>query len=55
MEEKYIIATNAEGCIFGNYFTEVMPRFVAEEKLKEVRKADSNARLLKVVIEKGGE
>ena len=51
---KYIIATNEEGCIFGNYFTEVMDKAEAEQKLKEVRKADSNAKLLKVVIEKGG-
>jgi len=54
MEKKYIIATNIDGCIFGNYFTEVMPRLIAEEKLEQVRKSDSNARLM-VVIEEGGE
>lgn len=54
MEEMYVIATNAEGCIFGNYFTEVMPLSVAQERLEEVRKADPDAKLLKVVIEKGG-
>jgi len=53
--EKFVIATTAEGCIFGNYFTEVMSRLIAEERLKEVRKADPNAKLLKVVIEEGGE
>ena len=53
MNKKYIIATNCDGCIFGNYFTEVMDKEEAEKKLEQVRKADSNARLM-VVIEKGG-
>ena len=52
--ELFVIATNMDGCLFGNYFTEVMCREVAEEKLKQVQKADSNAQLLKVVIAKGG-
>ena len=52
MEDKFIIATSAEGCIFGNYFTEIMTRDEAEEKLKQVRNADPNAKLLKVVIGK---
>ena len=53
-EELYVIATNEEGCLFGNYFTEAMPLSVAEEKLEQVRKADPNAKLLQVVIAKGG-
>jgi len=52
--EKYVIATNMDGVIFGNYFTDVMEKDEAEKKLEQVRKADSNAKLLKVVIEKGG-
>ena len=52
---KYIIATNTEGCIFGNYFTEVFTdETTAEETLARVRKSDPNAKLL-LVIEKGGE
>lgn len=51
MENMYVIATNEDGVIFGNYFTEVMPLEQAKKKLEQVRKADSNARLLKVVIE----
>ena len=53
--DKFVIATTAEGCIFGNYYTEVMSRDEAEVKLEQVRQADPNAKLLKVVIEKGGE
>ena len=52
--QKYIIATNIDGCLFGNYFTEIMDEDEAKEKLKQVRKADSNAKLM-VVIEEGGE
>ena len=52
MENMYVIATNEDGVIFGNYFTEVMPLEQAKKKLEQVRKADSNARLLKVVIGK---
>lgn len=52
--ELFVISTNMDGCLFGNYFTETLRREEAEEKLKQVRKADSNAKLLKVVIEKGG-
>ena len=51
MENMYVIATNEDGVIFGNYFTEVMPLEQAKKKLEQVRKADSNAKLLKVVIE----
>lgn len=51
MENMYVIATNEDGVIFGNYFTEVMTLEQAKKKLEQVRKADSNARLLKVVIE----
>ena len=53
--ERFVIATNMDGCLFGNYFTDVMPKEIAEKKLEQVRKSDSNAKLLKVVIEKGGE
>jgi len=49
MEEKYIIATNVDGCVFGNYFTEIMTKEEAEKKLEQVRKADSNARLMVVI------
>ena len=54
MDKNYIIATNIEGCVFGNYFTEIMSKDEAEKKLEQVRKSDSNARLM-VVIEEGGE
>ena len=50
--ELFVISTNMDGCLFGNYFTETLRREEAEEKLKQVRKADSNAKLLKVVIGK---
>ena len=33
MEEMYIIATNEDGVIFGNYFTEVMTLEQAKKKL----------------------
>jgi hypothetical protein len=52
--ELFVISTNMDGCLFGNYFTETLQREEAEEKLKQVQKADPNAKLLKVVIEKGG-
>ena len=54
MKKKYIIATNIDGCVFGNYFTEIMSKEEADKKLEQVRKSDSNARLM-VVIEEGGE
>ena len=50
--ELFVISTNMDGCLFGNYFAETLRREEAEEKLKQVRKADSNAKLLKVVIGK---
>ena len=54
-EERFMIATNIDGCLFANYFAEVMDMETAKKKLEQVRKSDSNAKLVKVVIEKGGE
>ncbi len=48
--KHYMIATNWEGCVFGNYFTEIMTEEEAEKKLEQVQQADPNAKL--VVIRK---
>lgn len=43
MENMYIIATNEDGVIFGNYFTEVMTLEQAKKKLEQVRKLKDKA------------
>ena len=48
--EKYLIMTNEEGFMFGNYTTEKLLDYdEAVKVLACVRLADSNAKLVKVV------
>lgn len=46
----YLIKTNVEGCLVGNYYGEGFSSLVeAREKLKEVLNGDSKAKIYKVV------
>ncbi|MCI2109389.1 MAG: hypothetical protein LKJ99_00215 [Acidaminococcaceae bacterium] len=52
----YLIKTNVDGCIVGNYYGEGFNSLLAaQKKLNEVLNGDSKAKIYKVVeIEKSG-
>lgn len=54
--EKYLISTNAEGHLFGNYTTEkLLSKQEAIEVLRVVKEVDPNATLVRVVEERRNE
>lgn len=51
--KKYLISTNVEGHLFGNYTTEkLMSEKEARKVLSFVQEVDPNARLVRVVEER---
>jgi len=45
----YMLLTNADGCLFGNYYAEPLTGKQANALLKIVRKVDKGARMVQVV------
>ena len=51
--QKYLISTNVDGHLYGNYTTEkLMNKQEAKVKLAYVKEVDPNAKLVKVVEER---
>ena len=51
--EEYLIATNVDGCLIGDYYSEIITDVnKATILLQKIKQADPNARLVKVVKER---
>lgn len=47
--KKYMIATTVDGCIVGNYYTEIGTYEEMEKILNKCKKVDPNAHIVQIV------